>query len=250
MFFQSFACKGFSSEGKESQGWKNVKAQDHCCIFRKQIVIWRSKKPRCFRLASAPDKLTEVSYFDDSKSWMQVEITKKIFDTLNFQMRKERRNATLVLDNVTVQPISLIDMYSNIKIVFLPKNKTSRLQPLNARIIQSFKTKYRKKLMRYVIARRNDALFASEIAKGIDILQAITWVADALKEVSVEMIKNCFAKWDITEETSEDEDGIWMRNLTHFSTNSQIQNVTWQGKIMTISMLKNAARCLQSAPIW
>ena len=32
--------------------------------------------------------------------------------------------------------------------------------------------------MCYVIARINNDLFASEIAKGIDILQAIIWVAD------------------------------------------------------------------------
>ena len=99
-------------------------------------------------------------------------------------------------------------MYSNIKIVFLPKNITSRLQPLDAGIIKSFKTKYRKKLMGYVIARINDDLFASEISKGIDIIQAITWVADGWKVVSVETIKNCFAKYGITEQTSEDENDI------------------------------------------
>ena len=155
---------------------------------------------------------------------MQVEIMEKVFDTLNFLMRKERRNVILFLDNATVHPTSLIDMYSNIKIVFLPKNTTSRLQPLDAGIIQSFKTKYRKKLMRYVIARINDDLFASEI--DIDILQAITWVADAWNEVSVETIKNCFATCRITEQTSEDKDDMWMRNSMHFSTNWQIQNVT------------------------
>ena len=36
----------------------------------KPIVIWRSKKPRCLRLASASDKLAQVSYFDDSRCWM------------------------------------------------------------------------------------------------------------------------------------------------------------------------------------
>ena len=123
-------------------------------------------------------------------------------------MRKERRNFILFLDNTSVHPTSLIAMYSNIKIFFLPKNITSRLQPLDAEIIQSFKTKYRKKLMHYVIARTSDDLFASEFAKGIDIFEAITWVADAWKEVSVEMIKNCFAKCGITEQTSEDEDDI------------------------------------------
>ena len=47
------------------------------------------------------------------------------------------------------------------------------MQPLDAWIIQSFKSKYRKKLMRYVIARVKEDLLASEIAKQIDVLQAI-----------------------------------------------------------------------------
>ena len=139
---------------------------------------------------------------------MQVEIVEKVLDTLNFQMRKERQNLFLFLDNAIVHQTSLIDMYSNIKIVFLPKNATSHLQPLDAGIIQSFKRKYQKKLMCYVITRMNDYLFASETVKSIDILQAITWVEDASKEVNVEAIKNYFAKCGITEQSSEDEDDI------------------------------------------
>ena len=139
---------------------------------------------------------------------MQVEIMEKVIDTLNHQMRKQGRKVILFLDNATVHATSLTDMYSNIKIVFLPKNTTSRLQPLDAGIIQSFKTKYRKKLMRYVIARINDDLTASETAKGIDVLQAITWVSHSWKEVSVETIKNCFAKCGITDQIGHDEDEL------------------------------------------
>ena len=61
---------------------------------------------------------------------MQVEIMEKVLDTLNFQMRKERLNLMLSLDSVIVHQTSLIDMYSNIKIVFLPKNTTSGDQEL------------------------------------------------------------------------------------------------------------------------
>ena len=61
---------------------------------------------------------------------------------------------------------------------FLSMNTTSHWQLLDAGIIQSFKTRYRKKLMRYDIARINDDLFTSEVAKSIGVLQAITWVAD------------------------------------------------------------------------
>ena len=62
--------------------------------------------------------------------------------------------------------------------------------------------------MRYVIARVKEDLLASEIAKQIDLLQAIEQVAKALKEVTAETIKNCFAKCGFTEETSEIEDDI------------------------------------------
>ena len=122
-------------------------------------MIWRSKTPRCFHLASAADKLGEVMYFADSKSWMQVEIMKKVLETLK-QMVKEERNVILFLDNATVHPTSLVDEFSNIKVVFLPKNTISRLQPLDAGIIQSFKSKYRKKLMHYIITCVKENLLA------------------------------------------------------------------------------------------
>ena len=215
-FFKALPAKALAQKGKKTKGGKNSKQRITVAFsvstdggkVGKPIVIWRSNKPRCFRLASVSDKLAEVSYFDDSKSWMQVEIMEKSLDTLNHQMKKHGRKVILFLDNATVHPTSLIDMYSNIKIVFLPKNATSRLLPLDPGIIQSFKTKYRKTLMHYVIARINDDLTASEIAKGIDILQAITWVADSWKEVSVERIRNCFAKCGITDQIGQDEDDL------------------------------------------
>ena len=85
----------------------------------------------------------------------------------------------MFLDNATVHPTSLFDKFSNVKVVFLTKNTTSRLQPLDAGIIQSFKSKYRKKLMRYVIARVKKYLLASEIVKQIDFLQTIELVINA-----------------------------------------------------------------------
>ena len=60
--------------------------------------------------------------------------------------------------------------------------------------------------MRHVIARVKDDLLASEITNKINVLQAIGWVTDAWREVSVETIKNCFAKCGITGHTTESED--------------------------------------------
>ena len=122
-----------------------------------------------------------------------------------------------------IHPPSLVDKFNNIKIVFLPKNTTSRLQPLDAGIIQSFKYKYRKKLMRFVIARPKDDVLASEITKQVDVLQAIEWIAKAWGEVSVDTIKNCFKKCGFDENSNKmmlmTMKKFWMKSLKPCLTN-------------------------------
>ena len=109
LLFQSVGCKGFSSEGKESQGWKKNSTQEiTVAVFvsadegkvSKPIVIWQSKELRCFRLTSASHKLAEVSYFDDSKSSMQVE---SFLIPLIFKL--ERREEVLFYFWITRQSI-------------------------------------------------------------------------------------------------------------------------------------------------
>ena len=111
----------------------------------KSIFIWNSKKPRCFKRTNAASKLKQVSYFADAKSWIQIDIMEKVPEKLNYIMKLENRNVLLFLDNTPVHPENLLGKNSNIKIVFLPKNTTSRLHPLDAGIIKNFKVKYRKK---------------------------------------------------------------------------------------------------------
>ena len=103
----------------------------------------------------------------------------------------------LILDNVKCHPKSMIDSFSQITIIFLPTNTTSRLQPLDARIIQNFKVKDRKRLVKYVPARINEYSSAPQIIKDVNILMAIRWAQEAWKEVTGTTIKNCFEKCGI-----------------------------------------------------
>ena len=137
---------------------------------------------------------------------MQIDIIEKVLEKLNYIMNVENRNVLLFLGNAPVHPENLVEKYRNIKIVFLPKNTTSRLQPLDTGIIKNFKVQYRKKLLRHVIARISNDRSAPDIAKEVDILQAITWVAAAWKEVSETTIKNCFAKCGIVQQVAENDE--------------------------------------------
>ena len=98
------------------------------------------------------------------------------------------------MDNAGCHPSDLKEKYSNIKIIYLPPNTTSMLQPLDLGIIKNFKVYYRKLLMRYILAKIETCSSASEVLQSVNVLHAIRWVAEAWKNVSETTIKKCFRK--------------------------------------------------------
>ena len=107
------------------------------------IVTWKSAKSHCFnhRFASTDPKVL------------------------------------LLMDNAGCHPEELKTKFSNIEVLFLPANTTSKLQPLDLGIIKYFKMQYRKLFLCYVLARIDQCDSASEVAKSITILVAVCWVA-------------------------------------------------------------------------
>ena len=87
--------------------------------------------------------------------------------------------------------------HSNIRIVFLPPNTTSVLQPLDLGIIKNFKVYYRQLLLRYVTyvcAQIEECSTANEIINSVTVLHAIRWVAQGWEKVSSTTIQKCFRK--------------------------------------------------------
>ena len=121
---------------------------------------------------------------------MTSEVTEAILARFNRKLVFEDRKIMLLLDNATRHPESMIGQFSQIKFIFLPKNTTSRLQPLDAGIIQNFKVKYRKRLVKYVLARIQEHASATQTVNGVDVLVAIRWLQEAWKEVTNLTIKN------------------------------------------------------------
>lgn len=104
------------------------------------------------------------------------------------------------MDNAGCHPEDIKDSFSNIKIIFLPANTTSMLQPLDLGIFKNFKVHYRTRLLRFVISKIETCATASEVTKSISILHAIRWVAQAWETVKPETVMKCFRKAGVLDE--------------------------------------------------
>ena len=98
------------------------------------------------------------------------------------------------MDNTGCHPEDVLGIYSNVKVIFLPPNTMSVLQPLDLGIIKNFKVHYRKLLLCHILTKIEECNTASEVVKSVTILNAIRWVAQAWEKVTPETIKKCFRK--------------------------------------------------------
>ena len=133
-----------------------------------------------------------MQYFSQKKVWMTGEILDQVLSKLNRTLRISGRSVLLLMDNAGCHPEELQHKYTNIKIVFLPANTTSVLQPLDLGIIKNSKLWYRKLLFRHVLAKIEECTTGSKVTKSLAILHAIRWVTEAWMQVTSDTIKKCF----------------------------------------------------------
>ena len=167
------------------------------------IIIGRSVIPRCFKNVKDKRRPCGSYYYANKKAWMDSELMEEILRTLNRKCAAEDRKILLFIDNVPSHPESFSDCFSHVQIVFLPKNTTSKLQPLDAGIIKNFKVFYRKQLLQHVLARIKPGSEASVVISSVDLLKSFGWVMDAWRKVKKETIVNCFSKCGFNEATLE-----------------------------------------------
>jgi len=153
LFWRLFPSKSYNLKGKTFKSGNSSKIRISVLICANMdgseklnpLVIGRSKNPRAFR----GKKSLPVKYRFNSTSWMTGDIFEEFAQTLNKNMVKNSRKVLLFVDNC---PSHQMIILSNVKIVFLPKNTTSRLQPLDQGVIKCLKGYYRLSLARKLVS--------------------------------------------------------------------------------------------------
>jgi len=149
---------------------------------RKLFVIGKSKKPRCF---PKDMKRVPVDWSHSKKAWMTSKIFEKYLRDWDAELGKTKRKILLLVDNCPAHPN--VKSLQNIKLVFLPANTTSILQPMGQGVINSLKVKFRKRLIVRLIFKieKNDST-------PVNMLEAVTMVSKAWNDVTKVTIRNCF----------------------------------------------------------
>ena len=95
---------------------------------------------------------------------------------------------------------------TNVKVVFMPPNTTSLIQPMDQGIIANFKRHYRSLVLRQlmgVIETTDDGGRAAEMARKLTLLDSLHMQKEAWSRVTTSTINNCYRRASFLRETSE-----------------------------------------------
>ena len=122
--------------------------------------------------------------------------------------------ALLLLDNAPGHPRNLEDVKSElkVKIVFLPSNTTSLLQPMDQGVIAAFKVYYLRQSLQEMIRKMDTSgVSLKEYWKNYSILKAIDNIKMAWEEVIVSCMKDVWHKiWPSNENYGTNCDNLDM----------------------------------------
>lgn len=152
------------------------------------LVINKYLQLRCFKNVNRAN--VGVKWCTNKKAWMTGHIFRDWLNAFNEKIKSQNRYVLLLLDNATCHPYNIY--LSNVKLVFLPTNISSSLQPFEQGILLAFKLFYRRKMLTAIAARMGDTNTVYDLARRITLYEAVIWIRSAWDSVKSDMIKKCF----------------------------------------------------------
>ena len=109
---------------------------------------------------------------------------------LNSSFWSKGKKIVLLVDNCPGHKIDNIEhRLDYVRVVFLPPNTTSVIQPCDAGIIQAFKSSYQRMMLRKLIQLADDP--SMTLKHNINILHCLQFAKSAWESVTVHTIQNC-----------------------------------------------------------
>jgi hypothetical protein len=151
------------------------------------LYIGKSERPR--QICTV--KHLDFNYYFNPTAWMNEMVFFDFIQKLNVQMIKQNRSIIMFIDNCKAHPINLT--FSNVKIVFLPANTTSVLQPMDAGVIKCFKGYYRTRMASFLIKWVANNQFGDTLRQNaVQFYQAVEMAVAPWNDVSNKTVSNCF----------------------------------------------------------
>uniref|UniRef100_A0A4W3KJL5 DDE-1 domain-containing protein n=1 Tax=Callorhinchus milii TaxID=7868 RepID=A0A4W3KJL5_CALMI len=150
------------------------------------VVIGKPTKSHAFRNLNIKTQLP-ITWYSNKKAWMTSAIFTEWLQTFNRKMSAQGRYVLLFLDNTTSHPHS-ISTLNQCQVSAFPANTISILQLLVQHLIQNVKLLHSTGGVFYV------GVQASQVAKFIIVLCAVTCIHSAVNTVCRSTVLKCFAK--------------------------------------------------------
>ena len=195
LYYRALPDRTLAAKGDNAKGTKvskdRVTLMFACSATGEKLrplVIGKSANPRCLKNVKR-DSLG-VTYVANKKGWMTTAIFTDWVRAINADMKRQKRNIILFLDNASSHGQGL--NLSNVTLSFLPPNTTSHLQPLDQGIIRAFKALYRKNLLRSLLSKMDSSEDVTSLCRSVTLLDAIRWAVTAWRDVKTTTIQRCF----------------------------------------------------------
>ncbi|GBL75216.1 Jerky -like [Araneus ventricosus] len=162
LFYRMMPLKSLAS--KEEASAPGYKKSKRCCFLFAQmlveliplLLIGKSKKPRSFKNINVNS--LPVKYRNQRSAWVNSEIFEKWFHDDFVPHVKQHLaqpnlppKAVLRIDNAPCHPEEEMLTSGEIRVIFLPANVTSLIQPMDQGVIKAKKRHYEKKLISHIL---------------------------------------------------------------------------------------------------
>ncbi|KAL4084407.1 hypothetical protein QTP88_028230 [Uroleucon formosanum] len=172
-----------------------------CGFMMNSMVVYKFLNPRAFK--GKDMNHLPVFWIANNKAWVTAQIFSDWFKNCFIpQVEKYLKlknlpfKALLLIDNAPGHPSSLELQHSNMKVMFLPSNTTSLLQPLDQGVIAALKAYYiRRTFQRLLKSMEEDPeLTVTQGWKNYNIAECLVNIKEPLDEVQPSTINACWRK--------------------------------------------------------